>query len=105
MNHDSIEVKNNTAAHRYEVNIDEQLAVLTYVKRSNHITFLHTAVPAELEGHGIANKLAHTALEDARAQHLSVTPMCPFVAAYIRHHQEYLSLLSESERALFLEEQ
>lgn len=105
MNYDSIEVKNNTEAHRYEANIDEHLAVLTYVKRGNHITFLHTGVPTELEGHGVANKLVHTALEDARAQQLTVTPMCPFVAAYIRHHQEYLSLLSESEREPFLQEQ
>lgn len=103
MDYNHIEVKHNPEAHRYEVKMDEHLAVLTYIKRGNHITFLHTGVPAELEGHGVANTLAHNALEDARAQHLTVTPMCPFVAAYIRHHQEYLSLLSESERALFLQ--
>ena len=104
MDYDTIEVKNNPEAQRYEVSIDEHVAVLTYTKRAKHITFLHTGVPAELEHHGIANKLAQAALEDARTQKLTVTPMCPFVASYIRHHPEYLSLVSKADQALYLQE-
>ena len=99
MDNNQIEVRNNTAAHRYEVELDGQLAILTYSQRGNQIAFLHTGVPEELEGHGIANALAQTALEDARAQHHMVVPACPFVAAYIRRHPEYLSLLSDTEKA------
>src|ERR1700736_46007 len=95
MDYETIEVKNNPEAHRYEANIGEHVAILTYTKRAKHITFLHTEVPTELAHHGIASKLAQAALDDARAQQLTVTPMCPFVASYIRHHQEYLSLVSE----------
>ena len=99
MSNNQIEVRNNTATHRYEVALDGQLAVLTYSQRGNQIAFLHTGVPEELEGHGIANALAHTALEDARANHHMVVPACPFVATYIRRHPEYLSLLSDTEKA------
>ncbi len=69
---------------------------------SYSIIFLHTEVPPALGGHGIGNKLARTALEDAREHKLAVVPLCPFVASYIRHHTEYLSLLTEAERARIL---
>lgn len=96
-------VTNNAEAQRYEVKIDEQLAVLTYERQGNRIIFLHTGVPAALAGHGIAGKLASFALEEARSQKLTVVPVCPFVADYIRHHQEYLSLLTPSEQTRLLQ--
>ncbi len=100
MNADSkhIEVTNNENAQQYEVHMGDQLAVLEYKRKGNHITYIHTGVPPAMEGHGIASKLAHTALEDARKEHLTVSPQCPFVASYIREHTEYLSLLSEAEQ-------
>jgi len=58
-----------------------------------NITFTHTEVPEELEGQGIASQLARFALEDARACGLAVIPLCPFINAYIRRHQEYLPLV------------
>jgi len=94
-----IEVKNNEDEQQYEVKAEGHTAMLVYEREGNSITFLHTEVPPALEGHGIASMLAHTALEDARAQQLSVVPLCPFVASYIRRHPEYLSLLSEGEQA------
>ena len=102
-NDTSVVATNNEEAQRYEVKIDEQLAVLTYKRQGNHIIFLHTGVPAVLAGHGIASKLASFALEEARSQKLTVVPMCPFVADYIRHHQEYLSLLDPIEQSRLLE--
>jgi len=97
--YEHIEVKNNEDEQRYEMKLDEHIAILVYEREGNTITFLHTEVPPALEGHGVANKLAQSALEDARTQALTVVPLCPFVASYIRHHPEYLSLLTESERA------
>lgn len=100
---DEMIVKNNEAAHRYEVDMDGHVAVLTYMKRGRRIIFLHTGVPHELEGHGIGNKLAQFALNEARAQNLAVIPECPFVAAYIRRHQEYLPLVPQEEQRSLLE--
>lgn len=98
-----VAVRDNKAERRYEVKIDEQLAVLTYKRQAGNIIFLHTGVPSALEGHGIASKLASFALEEARSQHLTVVPLCPFVASYIRRHQEYLSLLTEAEQTRLLQ--
>ncbi len=92
------EVINNENDQQYEVHMGDQLAVLKYHRAGKHITYIHTGVPSAMEGHGIASKLTHTALEDARREHLSVTPQCPFVASYIREHIEYLPLLSQAEQ-------
>jgi len=91
-------VQNNAAEHRYEVRLGDQIAELTYRRDGDVITFLHTGVPAALEGRGIAGEMARTALDDARAQHLTVVPLCPFVAAYIRRHPAYLDLLTAAGR-------
>src|SRR3954453_9168387 len=89
----NITVEDNPAAQRYQAQIGEYLAVAVYRLDANTITFTHTQVPKELEGHGIANKLAHAALEDARARQLTVVPQCPFIGSYIRRHKEYLALV------------
>ena len=98
------EVVNNENAQQYEVHMGDQVAVLKYNRAGKHITYIHTGVPPAMEGHGIASQLAHTALEDAQREHLSVTPQCPFVASYIREHTEYLPLLSEAEQTRVMQE-
>lgn len=92
----TIEVEHNTAAQRYEARIDRYLAVAEYHRNGDTIAFTHTEVPSTLRGRGIASKLVHAALEEARAQHLTVVPLCSFVASYIRRHPEYMSLLQSS---------
>jgi predicted GNAT family acetyltransferase len=57
------------------------------------MVFTHTEVPPALEGHGIGGELAHAALEFARSQDWKVIAQCPFVADYIRRHQEYADLV------------
>ncbi len=94
----NIVVENNAAARRYQAKVGEHLAVVEYRLDADTITFTHTLVPKELEGHGIANKLGHAALEDARARQLTVVPLCPFIASYIRRHQEYLALVDPAHR-------
>lgn len=102
-NLDAVSVRDNPAAGRYEARVDGQLAVLTYRRSGERITFIHTGVPADLEGRGLAGTLARTALEDARAAGLAVIPRCPFVASYIRRHPEYADLIPAAERARYLE--
>jgi predicted GNAT family acetyltransferase len=95
----SIPVTNDTAAQRYEASVDGTRAVLQYERRGDSITYLHTEVPERLEGRGIGSALARTALEDARVHQLMVTPICPFVTAYIQRHPEYLPLVDPAHRA------
>ena len=93
MNLDDVSVTNNEVAQRYEAHVNGHLAVIEYRREGDRIVFIHTEVPGELEGRGLAGKIANVALEDARARRLSVIPRCPFVAGYIRRHPEYQDLV------------
>ena len=78
--------KDNEARQQYEVYVDGMLA--------GHDQY---------EGMGLGSRLVQFALDDLRARNLNAVPTCPFVAAYIRRHPEYLELVKpEQRRALGL---
>ena len=81
---------------QYEISVDGVVAgFIAYRTRPERIVFTHTEVADEFEGRGLAGRLARGALDDVRARGLRVTPMCPFVAAYIRRHPEYADLVAD----------
>jgi uncharacterized protein len=92
---DSVPVRNNEADGAFEIEIDGHVALLQYFRRgSDTIVYPHTLVPPELEGHGLAARLAKHALEYARANGLRVVPRCPYVRAYLERHPEYQDLVA-----------
>ena len=97
-NIDDVEVVNNTAARRFEAAAGGHLAVIDYIQEETRIIYTHTGVPEAIEHQGIAQKMAHTALEYASDNHLKVVPQCPFVAGYIDRHPEYQSLVWNPSR-------
>ena len=86
---------NNEAESRFELDVDGKLAVSEYRKRPGKIIFTHTEVPLELEGQGIGNVLARSALDYARSEGLRVVPHCQFIAAFIKRHPEYQDLVEQ----------
>jgi uncharacterized protein len=94
---ESMPIVNNTAAGQFEIQLDGELAFLTYVLRpGRHMQIDHTEVPDAMQGKGVAGQLAKTALEYAKANNLRVIPLCPFVRTYLKRHPEYASLVSNS---------
>ena len=96
------EVVNNEAEQRFEAHVEGHTAFLSYRQFPDRFVLVHTEVPPELEGKGIAGKLVATALDFARAAHLRVMPLCPYVTSFIRKHPEYLELVSEKDRPQIL---
>jgi predicted GNAT family acetyltransferase len=88
-----IHITHNEPAHRFEVHVDGETAVLLYRREGDTITFIHTRVPNGIGRHGIGSELVRTGLEYAKSQGLKVIPLCPFVAAYIGNHSEYSGLV------------
>lgn len=86
-------VRNNEQESRFEVEAGTELAVAQYTIKGSTIYFTHTEVPEHLEGQGIGNKLAHTALEFARSNNLRVVPRCKFIAEFIEKNPEYQDLV------------
>ena len=89
------DVVNNRAHHRYELTVDGHLAATYYAISDGVITFIHTEVPPELGGKGVASRLIRGALDQVRADGLKVIPQCPFVKAFIEKNANYQDLLAE----------
>ena len=95
----SMQVRDNTERHRFEIEIEGEIAKAVYRLSPGIITFVHTEVPKALSGRGVGSALARGALEAARAMGLKVVALCPFIAAYIERHPEFQDLLAEPPAA------
>jgi predicted GNAT family acetyltransferase len=86
-------IRHNTDEQRFEWEEDGTLSVLDYELWDGVMTITHTGVPEAVGGRGIAADLAQAALDTARANGWVVRPVCAYVAAYIRKHENYHDLL------------
>jgi predicted GNAT family acetyltransferase len=92
--HAEADVVHDAAEHRFQIEAPEGTGLLEYrMKDPRTIVLVHTEVAPALSGKGIASRLAHHALEYARAHQLQVIPVCPFVRAYLKRHPEYADIL------------
>jgi predicted GNAT family acetyltransferase len=90
----TVEVIDNPERQRYEARVDGRLAGFAqYRRRGGRVVFVHTEVHDDFEGQGVGSALARGALEDARARHLPVVPLCPFIAEYIDRHADFGELV------------
>jgi predicted GNAT family acetyltransferase len=85
----SIHVQHEPDHCRYSATVDGAQAVADYRRDGNVTAFVHTEVPRQIEGRGVASALARRALDDARAAGQKVIPACDFFAHYMDEHPEY----------------
>lgn len=88
------EVIDNKEAKKFEIHVDGHVAFEDYdffetSQGEPGIAYLHTEVPKELGGRGIAGYLAKYLLDYAAENNLRVKPICPFIKSYIDKHPEY----------------
>ena len=62
---------------RFELERDGKTAYLEYNLAANVLQLLHTEVPPELRGLGLASELAKSALDWARENNAKVDVICP----------------------------
>ncbi len=88
-----VTVTDNTAAHRFEAEIDGLHAVAEYRITGDTISFTHTEVPEQFRGQGVGEALAEFGLNSARDRNLKVEPLCRFIAAYIERNPNHQDLV------------
>lgn len=82
-------------ARRYEARIGDQLVGwVDYGRVGARIVAIHTEVPPEFGGRGIANALVRRVIQDARAAGATITPRCPLFAAHFERHPEDADVLA-----------
>ncbi|WP_026424227.1 GNAT family N-acetyltransferase [Actinokineospora inagensis] len=88
-----LEVTDAADRHRFEAHLDGSPAGFAeYIRGQDLVVYPHTEVSPEFEGKGVGGALARAALDDARARGLAVLATCPFIAAWMRRHPDYLDL-------------
>lgn len=98
-----IQLADNAERHRFELRSGGEVAAFSeYNAIKGALLFTHTEVLPAHEGSGYGSKLVAFALDEVRRRGLHAIPACPFVAAYIRKHPEYLDLVTEESRRAFL---
>lgn len=88
-----LNVTDNPNKKRYEANVEGSTAFIEYIKANDKIYLTHTEVPTALEGKGIGSSLVLKVLEDVERQDLTLVPLCPFVAMYLKKHPEWKKLV------------
>ena len=84
-------VADDAAHHRLIVEKDGQVAELVYRHDGNRVVLVHTGVPDELAGRGIAGALVRSAIERAAAAGWTVVPWCPYARRWLRDHADVAS--------------
>jgi predicted GNAT family acetyltransferase len=87
------EVHDNPELSRYEIRVGDEIGFLEYSRQPWGMTLVHTEVPKELEGHGLAGKLVKHAMDDARLKDDRVIPLCPYVRTWLERHPDYSDLM------------
>ncbi|MEV6024876.1 GNAT family N-acetyltransferase [Streptomyces sp. NPDC052036] len=86
-------VERADARHRYEILVDGKRAGLTaYRDRGAQRVFYHTEVDEAFAGQGLAGRLVQEALTDVRAQGMRIVPVCPYVAKFLKKHEEFADI-------------
>lgn len=78
----------NPDAGRFELEVDGQLAQLSYRRVGQRLVLVHTEVPPALEGRGIGGRLVRSALESARRDGATIVPLCPFARRWLEQHRD-----------------
>jgi uncharacterized protein len=87
-------VTDNQGQGRFEADVDGYRAELTYRTRAGRLVLIHTGVPDALAGHGIGGHLVQAAISKAKAEGLTLVPLCPFARSWLEHHPDEASAVT-----------
>ncbi|MFF9127245.1 GNAT family N-acetyltransferase [Streptomyces sp. NPDC014889] len=89
----STTVRRTDAKHRYEILVDGARVGLTaYRDHGDQRVFFHTEVDDAFAGQGLASRLVQEALTDVRESRKRIVPVCPYVAKFLKRHEEFADI-------------
>ena len=88
------QLRDNTAASRYELDIDGETVFANYRKSGDTLTILWVESPPVLRGTGAAGRLMKLLGQEAAANKWNIVPVCGYAAAWLRRSPEFRSLVA-----------
>ena len=98
MSETTISVQHNPASKRFEAIVDGMLCRTDYRMHGDTMMLVHTEVPSQLEGRGIASALVKASFAHAAANGMDVLPVCSYVRSWVQRHPEVEPLLAGGAR-------
>ncbi len=86
-------ILDNQQNQQFEIFIDDDRAWLEYRIKDNALYLMHTEVPENMAGKGVASALAAHAFNYARAHHMKIKAYCPFVVTWLKKHPEQIDIV------------
>jgi len=87
-------VTENIQQHRFELPITGQsFAVAYYTLQDGKVVLIHTEVPSEFSGQGIASRLAQGTFELLRKTGRKAVLKCPFMSHFFAKHPDYADVV------------
>ena len=87
-------VTDNAAESRFELEEDGHTAYADYRRDGPRLVIPYVYAPPELRGSGAAGRVMEGVVAAARAEGLSITPVCGYAAAWLRRHKEHADLVA-----------
>ncbi|MEP7229392.1 MAG: GNAT family N-acetyltransferase [Ginsengibacter sp.] len=88
-------IVNNEKLMQFEIHDSDSIAFLEYRFYKKDIALMHTEVPDNMGGKGVASALAAYAFQYAEETKKPVMVYCPFVAVYLKRHPELKDQLDQ----------
>jgi predicted GNAT family acetyltransferase len=89
-----IELKNNEAIHNFELFVNGHRAFIDYKTKDNKIYLIHTEVPAELKGMGVAEALVEKTFNYIEQHQLKMVPLCSYIQFFLKRHPQWNRLVA-----------
>ena len=94
-----MQIENDRENSKFKTIVDGLEAVIIYSRGPDGIyDLVHTLVPPELEGRGIASQLVRFAIETAKSEHVQIYDTCPYVHEWFKKHPEERTILYKGGR-------
>ncbi|NLY33401.1 MAG: N-acetyltransferase [Alcaligenaceae bacterium] len=89
----SLSIQHLPELSRFQTVIDGHTCQIDYQLDNNVMHVLHTWVPKEVGGRGIAAEITRFALETATTNNWKVHPVCSYTVSYLKRHPEYTNVI------------
>jgi predicted GNAT family acetyltransferase len=87
-------IEHDRAARRFNAVVDGHRCVLDYTLSGDRMSIVHTGVPSEVGGRGIAARLTEAAVDAARAAGWKIEPLCSYARVWFERHPEHADVLA-----------
>jgi predicted GNAT family acetyltransferase len=87
--------QDNKPAHKYELMIEGERSFIDYQQEGDIVYLLHTEVPEDQTGEGIASSLVQKTFEYMEQQNFKAVPSCSYVKAFLKRHPEWDHIITE----------